>query len=95
MQARKNILLSAALIAAVVLPGAANAQAVDFTWYGRIDMALENNKDGTLSRTMFQNFASRLGIKGERKFGADLSGIFQVETGVAPDDTANSKAFAG
>jgi predicted porin len=94
MQARKNILLSAALIAAVVLPGAANAQAVDFTWYGRIDMALENNKDGTLSRTMFQNFASRLGIKGERKFGADLSGIFQVETGVAPDDTANSKAFA-
>ncbi|MEY4750434.1 MAG: hypothetical protein RIQ60_2648 [Pseudomonadota bacterium] len=93
MQTRKN-LLSAALLAAVVLPGVAQAQAVDFTWYGRIDLALENNNDGTLNRTLVQNFSSRLGIKGERKFGADLSGIFQVETGVAPDDSGNSSPFA-
>jgi predicted porin len=95
IQARKNILAGAALAALTAMaPGAASAQAVDFTWYGRIDMTLENSKDGTLSRTLLQNFASRLGIKGERKFGADLSGIFQIETGIAADDNTNSKALA-
>ena len=64
------------------------------TIYGRIDMAVESTNDGALSKTMFQNFASRLGFKGERGFNTDLSGMFQVETGVAPDDTANSKTFA-
>jgi predicted porin len=57
-------------------------------------MGLESTSDGDVSRLMASNFASRLGIKGEHKLNADLSAIFQVETGVAPDDTANSKAFA-
>jgi predicted porin len=65
-----------------------------FTWYGRIDLAFESNNDGLQGRTQIQNFASRVGFKGERSVSDDLSGIFQVETGVAPDDTSQSKTFA-
>ncbi|MBC7917945.1 MAG: porin [Rhodoferax sp.] len=90
---RKNILALA--IAAALAPAAAFAQTTqDFTWYGRIDTALESNDDGTVSRTLVQNFASRLGIRGEKKVSGDLSAVFQVETGVAPDNTANSKTLA-
>jgi predicted porin len=93
---RNNIFaLGAALVATgALLPNVAAAQGVDFTWYGRIDLTAENNNNGTISRSLIQNFSSRLGIKGERKFNDDLSGIFQVETGVAPDDAGQSKAFA-
>lgn len=93
---RKNILaIGAALFATgASLPGIASAQAVDLTWYGRIDLTLESNNNGTLNRTLIQNFSSRLGVKGERKFGSDLAGVFQIETGVAPDDTAQSKTLA-
>jgi predicted porin len=92
---KHSLAIAAALVATgAAVPSTASAQSVDFTWYGRIDMTVEANNNGTVSRTLIQNFSSRLGIKGERKFGDDLSGIFQVETGVAPDDTAQSKTFA-
>ncbi len=65
-----------------------------FVIYGRIDTALEFNNDGKQDRTALQNFSSRFGFKGERDFNSDLSGIFQVETGIAPDDTGNSKTLA-
>jgi len=65
-----------------------------FTIYGRVDLALESNNDGQLGRTALQNFSSRLGFKGERQFNDSLSGIFQIETGVAPDNTAQSKTLA-
>lgn len=66
----------------------------EFGFYGRLDVALESNDDGQLSRTALQNFSSRIGFKGERKFSDNLSGIFQVETGFAPDNTAQSKTLA-
>lgn len=91
MQHTRKLLAAAALLS---LAGAASAQSTEFTWYGRIDMALESTNDGAVSRLMGSNFASRLGIKGEHKLNDGLSAIFQVETGVAPDDTANSKTFA-
>ncbi|MGY0196418.1 porin [Leptothrix sp. BB-4] len=91
MQHTRKILAAAALLS---LAGAASAQSTEFTWYGRVDLGLESTNDGAVSRVMASNFASRLGIKGEHKLNADLSAIFQVETGVAPDDTANSKTFA-
>lgn len=66
----------------------------DFSIYGRVDLALESNNDGQLGRTALQNFSSRFGFRGERKFNDSLSGIFQVETGFAPDNTAQSKSLA-
>ena len=90
-----SLALGAAFIAAPVFAQTAPAVvAPSVTIYGRIDMAVESANDGALSKTMFQNFASRLGFKGERGFNSDLSGMFQVETGIAPDDTINSKTFA-
>jgi predicted porin len=82
-------------IAALAATGASFAQsAPEFTWYGRVDLALESNSNGSTNRTAIQNFSSRLGIRGEKKFDTELSGIFQVETGVAPDDTTQSKTLA-
>lgn len=84
-----------ALATGLFLATSAFAQtAPDFTVYGRIDLGLESYNNGQFNRTMVQNFASRFGVKGERAFSPALSGIFQVETGIAPDDTAQSKAFA-
>jgi len=84
-----------ALATGMLLATSAFAQtAPAVTLYGRVDIGIESANDGGLTRTMVQNFASRLGFKGERGFSTDLSGVFQVETGVAPDDTAQSKTFA-
>ena len=94
MNFRQHALSTAALIALIGAAAPVAAQSTEFTWYGRIDLGLESTNDGDVSRFMTSNYASRLGIKGEHKLNADLSAIFQVETGVAPDDTANSKAFA-
>jgi predicted porin len=82
--ARKSLL---AIAAASTLAGSAFAQvAPSVTLYGRMDLAVESANDGALTRTMLQNYASRFGIKGDRSFGSDLSGIFQVETAFSPED---------
>jgi predicted porin len=64
------------------------------TIYGRLDVGVESNNDGDVKRTALHNFSSRLGFRGERKFNDSLSGIMQIETGIAPDDNANSATFA-
>jgi len=82
--ARKSLL---AIAVASTLAGSAFAQtAPSVTLYGRLDMAVESANDGSLTRTMLQNYASRFGIKGDRSFGSDLSGIFQIETAFSPED---------
>jgi len=97
--ARPSSLALAALAAvagSTFAPAAAAQQqpATEFTWYGRIDMAMERGSNGNVNRTMLQNFSSRLGIRGEHKLSDSLSGVFQVETGIAPDDTTQSKTLA-
>lgn len=64
------------------------------TIYGRLDLAVESNNDGDVKRTALHNYSSRLGFKGERKFNDSVSGIMQIETGIAPDDNANSGTLA-
>ena len=64
------------------------------TIYGRLDLVAESSDDGKVNRQVLQNISSRIGFKGERKISDDLSGIMQVETGVSPDDSANSGLFA-
>jgi predicted porin len=96
MQHSKNTL---ALVLATLTTGLAATHACaqsapEFTWYGTINMAAENSDDGSFIRNAAQSISSKLGIKGEKAINDELSAQFQVETGVAPDDTANSKAFA-
>jgi len=95
---RTTMTSAAALLALAGASSAALAQTAvtlpSVTVYGRIDLSVEANTDGLTNRTAIQNFGSRLGFKGEKAFNADLKGIFQVETGVAPDDTTQSKTLA-
>ena len=64
------------------------------TIYGRLDIVGEHNDDGKVSRQVLQNISSRIGFKAERRITDDLSGIAQIETGVSPDDSANSGMLA-
>jgi predicted porin len=98
---RKNTLALAALLAigGTALSTSAAAQTAlavpaSVTIYGRLDLALESANNGSTTRTAVENFASRLGFKGSREFGADLSGLFQVETGFNPDDSSTGKPLA-
>ena len=82
--ARKSLL---AIAVASTLASSAFAQtAPSVTLYGRMDLAVESANDGALTKTMLQNFASRFGIKGDRSFSKDLTGIFQVESAFSPED---------
>ncbi len=93
-----TLIATLATVASLSVSSSALAQSAapagSVTLYGRLDLGLEFNNDGSQDRTAVQNFASRIGFKGERSFGDGLSGVFQVETGVAPDDTSQSKTFA-
>jgi len=89
--ARKSLL---AIAVASTLAGTAFAQtAPSVTLYGRLDMGLESVNNGEFSKTMLQNYASRFGIKGDRSFSDDLSGIFQVETAFSPEDGKNENRY--
>ncbi|QNM95248.1 porin [Chitinimonas koreensis] len=87
----KKQLLAIAVLGALAAPAFADN---NVTLYGRIDMGLERSDDGTTSRFVEQNFASRIGFKGEEDLGGGLKALFQIETGVSPDDSANSAAWA-
>lgn len=64
------------------------------TVYGKLELAAEANKDGVVSRNLLQNISSNIGFRGQRRLTGDLTGLMQIETGIAPDDSANSKTFA-
>lgn len=82
--ARKSLLTIA--VAATLASSAFAQTAPSVTLYGRMDLAIESANDGALSKTMLQNYASRFGIKGDRSFSKDLTGIFQVESAFSPED---------
>jgi len=58
--------------------------------YGRADMGYESNYDGTTRRKVLNSYSSRIGFKGTRVLTDDLTGVMQIETGYAPDDSVNS-----
>lgn len=64
----------------MIKPAHAESQPTEFTWYGRIDMAMERNNNGATQRVAVQNFASRLGIRGEHALGNGLAGIIPLPT---------------
>ena len=75
--------------------GKAMVTSIDgLTIYGKLELVATNNDDGKDTRSYFNNISSNIGFRGQRRFSDDLSGIMQVETGIAVDDDTNSKAFA-
>lgn len=64
-----------------------------FSIYGIADAGVEIGDYGQGSKTRVQSglgSASRLGFKGERKFGEDLTTYFQLEAGVSFDNGQNT-----
>ncbi|MBL8481332.1 MAG: porin [Rhodocyclaceae bacterium] len=64
-----------------------------FTIYGIADAGVEIGNYGQGSKTRVQSglgSASRLGFKGERNFGGDLTAYFQLEAGVSIDNGQNT-----
>lgn len=82
------------VVASVAVTEGKSANKDGIEWYGRLDLVAESNDDGTAKRTYLQNISSRLGLKGQRQLVNGLTGLVQVETGIAPDESGNSKSFA-
>lgn len=72
---------------AAVLPIAAHAQGpIDGTVYGKVNVTVEHQDDGTDSVVALESNASRLGFKGKTKLNDSLYAIYQLEYEVAADD---------
>ncbi|RQW28805.1 porin [Rhodobacteraceae bacterium CH30] len=81
------------LIAALVsaLPAAAMAEVVV---YGAIKGGVESVDAGSTKETKIEDVGSRIGFKGAEDLGNGLKAIWQVETGVAIDDSKGSGNWA-
>lgn len=88
----KKPLLSLAVLGAVASPLVLADSNV--TIYGNMDVGVESFDNGLIRKTQVQDYFSYIGFKGEEKIDGGLSAIFQIETRVAPDDSAGSAAFA-
>ena len=64
------------------------------TIYGKIELIEEATSDGKDMRHALGSNSSRIGFKGVLALTDNLSGVMQIETGISPDDAANSKQFA-
>ncbi|MGQ5523829.1 porin [Chitinimonas sp. PSY-7] len=84
-------LITLAVFGALAAPVFADDSTVNL--YGRLDMGVESNDDATTNRMVVQNFASRIGFKGEEDLNNGLKTVWQIETLVSPDE-ATAANFA-
>lgn len=77
----RTLALAALALAAA---GAAQAQS-SVTIYGRLNLTVERQKAGDVSKTVLQNNSSRIGFKGSEDMGGGLRAGFQLEHGVSAD----------
>jgi predicted porin len=82
------------LIAAAVLAtlGTSALAQSSVTMYGRLNLTLENQKDGNTSTKGLFNNASRIGMKGVEDLGGGLKAGFQIEHGFNADTGAQSQS---
>jgi len=76
-----NKKLVAIAVAAALAPAVAAADAMV---YGKLHLSVESQNDGTTSSGFLSSNSSRLGVKGSTDLGGGLTGLLQVEGGVAP-----------
>ena len=72
----KKNLIALAVAAAVAAPAAVMA---DATVYGKINMSIDSQDDGSESGLFHSSNDSRMGFKGSEDLGNGLSTIYQVE----------------
>ena len=80
-------LLAMAVAGVMAAPMAAQA---DVNVYGKFKMGLSSVNDGTNSGLAVTTDASRLGVKGSEDLGNGMEAIYQLETEVKPDASANA-----
>jgi len=89
----KKPILTLALLGTCGIPAIAAADG-NVTIYGNMDVGFESFDNGVIRKSQVQDYFSYIGFKGEEKLDGGLAAIFQIETRVAPDDSAGSAAFA-
>lgn len=85
---KKPLLALIALSALGAWSGSAMAQ-TNVTIYGVVEMAIQHENDGRVSRTALdsgQFYGSRIGFKGSEDLGGGLKANFQLENGFNADD---------
>ncbi|WP_284618473.1 porin [Aquabacterium humicola] len=85
--------LGRAIVAAIaLLAGATAVQAQSsVTAYGRLNLTVERQKEGNVSKTVLQNNSSRIGFKGTEDMGGGLKAGFQLEHGFNADTGTQSQ----
>lgn len=68
-------------VAAALVPAAAMA---DSMVYGKLHLSAESQNNGTTSSGFLSSNSSRLGVKGSTDLGNGLTGLLQLEGGIAP-----------
>lgn len=71
-------------VAAALAPAAAMADAMV---YGKLHLSVESQNNGTTSSGFLSSNSSRLGVKGSTDLGSGLTGLMQLEGGIAPSGT--------
>jgi predicted porin len=95
----KKSLIALAVASAVSAPAFAATSNVDV--YGRLNMAVSiiDDQPSTTSDLQFSSFGSRLGFKGSEDLGGGLKAIWQIESGINPDEQngtlASRNSFVG
>jgi predicted porin len=95
----KKSLIALAVASAVSAPAFAATSNVDV--YGELNMAISfvDDQPTTTSDLQFTSFGSRLGFKGSEDLGGGLKAIWQIESGINPDEQngmlASRNSFVG
>jgi hypothetical protein len=82
----KKKLLMAAVGAALVAGPMVAAHAAGATLYGHMHMSMDRYDNDVNEEGMMANNSSRFGIKGDEDLGGGLKAIYQLESGIAPDE---------
>jgi predicted porin len=99
-KAMKKSLIALAVAGAVAAP-AAFAATANVDVYGKLNLGVSyiSDQPDTTSDIQVTSFSSRIGFKGTEDLGGGLAGIWQIESGINPDEQnggwASRNSFVG
>jgi predicted porin len=91
---KRQTLLGLLGLLGLAATGAAQAQS-SVTVYGRLNLTVERQKAGDVSKTVLQNNSSRIGFKGTEDLGGGLQAGFGLEHGFNADTGLPAATFWG
>ncbi|WP_157981091.1 porin [Pseudidiomarina insulisalsae] len=79
MTAKTSILMMLPLALATSTAVAQDEQSVSFDFYGKANLSVQSNDEGSGSETVLESNASRIGVKGGSELNDGLEVIYQLE----------------